>query len=150
MEDLIFVLPTFIIFFIILFQVFSLFKRGFDFVRKRFDLTIDQAGEKIKKRSRKMDADYDRNQSKNRSVEAEFESIAESKKRLLNQNEKSENINKGSQRQKQERLKKESLEQEKTKNKSSSLGEIFAQYNEVEKAVIYNEILSKPKALKNN
>lgn len=148
MEDLIFALPTFIIFFIILFKIFSLFKRGFDFVRKRFDLTIDQAGEEIKKGSSKMDDDYDQNEVENRIAEAEWESIAESKERILNQSGKVENKGQSSQQQKRKKLKKESLKQEKTKNRSSSLGEIFAQYNELEKAVIYNEILSKPKALK--
>lgn len=148
MGDLIFVLPIFIIFFIILFSIFSLFKRAFDFVRKNFDLTIEQAGEKIKNKSSKMDADNDQNEVENRIAEAKTGSIAERKEEILNQRVNSETKMHDSRQQKKEKIKKKNLNQEKRKNKNSSLGEIFAQYNEVEKAVIYNEILSKPKALK--
>jgi hypothetical protein len=145
MEDLIFALPTFILFFFIMLKIFSLFKRGFDFVRKNFDLTIDQAGEKIR-RSSKMDNDYDQDELENRIAEAEKESIAESKERILNQSKRNKKYD--SRQQKQKKIKKERLKQEKLNNNNSSLGKIFSQYNEVEKAVIYNEILSKPKALK--
>jgi hypothetical protein len=145
MEDLIFALPTFILFFFIMLKIFSLFKRGFDFVRKNFDLTIDQAGEKIRNRS-KRDNDYDQDELENRIAEAEKESIAESKERILNQREKRKNKKQDSKYQK--KFNGNNSRQVKKEKQSSSLGEIFSQYNEVEKAVIYNEILSKPKALK--
>ena len=148
MEDLVFVLPTFIIFFVILFRIFSLFRRGFNFVRKRFDLTIDQAGEEKTRKSSKMDAGYDQDEVKKRIAEAEKESFSESKERILNQNSESEWEKKNSKKKKREKIKKDKLKQEKENNNNSSLGKIFSQYNEVEKAVIYNEILSKPKALK--
>ncbi|TDO84485.1 hypothetical protein DFR79_12149 [Halanaerobium saccharolyticum] len=150
MGDLIYVLPIFIIFFIILFQIFSLFKRGFDFIGKRFDLTIDQAGEEKKSNSNKMNPDYDQDEVKKRIAEAERETAAESKERILNQKSESSAEIKEDKRKKnnKDKIKRENSWQERRKNKNSSLGEIFAQYNEVEKAVIYNEILSKPKALK--
>ncbi|RAK10342.1 hypothetical protein C8C77_10861 [Halanaerobium saccharolyticum] len=148
MEDLIFALPTFIIFFVILFQIFSLFKKGFDFIGKRFDLTIEQAGEEEKVKTSKMNTDYDQDEVKKRIAEAERETVAESKERILNQNSKSEDEIEASKKKNKEKTKKGNSNQKKKRNKNSSLGEIFAQYNEVEKAVIYNEILSKPKALK--
>ncbi|PUU94863.1 hypothetical protein [Halanaerobium sp.] len=147
MEDLIFVLPTLIIFFFIIFQILAFFKRGFDFVRKNFDLTIDQAGEEIKKKGSQAEENFDQNELENRIAEAEKKSLAESKERILKSsrtNSKRDNA----------KIKKDKLikdnpdQQELSSKKSSSLGEIFAQYNEVEKAVIYKEILSKPKALK--
>jgi preprotein translocase subunit SecF len=150
MEDLIFVLPIFIVFFIILFQIFSLFKKGFDFVRKKFNLTIDQAGEKTNGISSKINADYDQNEVKKRIAEAEMESLAERKKRILDQSAEAETKRQGLKHQRYGKPKKDNSKHEKRKNKNSSLGEIFIQYNELEKAVIYNEILSKPKALKND
>lgn len=146
MEDLIFVLPTFILFFFIIFRVLSLFKRGFDFVRKNFDLTIEEAGEELKSNTNKMDSGYDQSEVEKRIRDAEKESIAKSKERILSQSRKKENQD--SQQKNQEKIKEESLDQDKIKNRNSSLGEIFSSYNEVEKAVIYNEIISKPKALK--
>ena len=146
MEDLIFVLPTFILFFFIIFRVLSLFKRGFDFVRKNFDLTIEEAGEELKRNTNKMDAGYDQSEVEKRIRDAEKESIAKSKERILSQSRKNENQD--SQQKNKEKIKEESLDQDKIKKRNSSLGEIFSSYNEVEKAVIYSEILSKPKALK--
>ncbi|MFN2341283.1 MAG: hypothetical protein ABR547_08445 [Halanaerobium sp.] len=144
MEDLIFALPTFILFFFIMLKIFSLLRKGFDLVRKNFDLTIDQAGEKIRSSS-KIDNDFDQDELENRIAEAGQESIAESKERILNQREKNENRKRDSKYQKQKKINKNKSGQVK---KSSSLDEIFSEYDEVEKAVIYNEILSKPKALK--
>lgn len=146
MGDLIFVLPTFIIFFIILLQVFSLIRRAFDFVRKNFDLTIDQAGEEIKKRSGQINQSFDRAEVEDRIAEAEKESLAESKERILA--EQAKKRGRKSQELKNKKNLKENRERKKQKQNGGSLGEIFAQYNEVEKAVIYHEILSKPKALK--
>jgi hypothetical protein len=143
MGDLIYVLPTIIIFFFIIFRILSLFKRGFDFVRKNFDLTIEQAGEEIKRDNNKMNAGYDQSEVESRIAEAEKKSIAASKERILNQKK-----TKDSDQKKQKRIKENDLSQQKNKRKNSSLGEIFSQYSELEKAVIYNEILSKPKALK--
>ncbi|MGP3779261.1 hypothetical protein ACTWKD_10550 [Halanaerobium saccharolyticum] len=147
MEDLIFVLPTLIIFFFIIFQILAFFKRGFDFVRKNFDLTIDQAGEEIKKKGSQAEENFDQNELENRIAEAEKKSLAESKERILKSsrtNSKSDNA-----KNKKDKLIKDNPDQQElSSKKSSSLGEIFAQYNEVEKAVIYKEILSKPKALK--
>ena len=143
MEELIFVLPILIIFFFILFQIFAFFKRGFDFVRSNFDLTIDQAGEGVKDSGKQMESDYDQEQVKKRIAEAEKESFSESKERILKQKAESE-----SKKRNEKKLKKENLKKQKSKKQNSSLGEIFSQYNEVEKAVIYNEILSKPKSLK--
>lgn len=143
MEDLIFALPTFILFFFIMLKIFSLFRKGFDFVRKNFDLTIDQAGEK--RSSSKIDNDFDQDELENKIAEAKQESIAESKERILNQREKNENRKRDAKYQKQKMINENKSRQEK---KSSSLGEMFSEYDELEKAVIYNEILSKPKALK--
>ncbi len=143
MGDLIYVLPTIIIFFFIIFRILSLFKRVFDFVRKNFDLTIEQAGEEIKRDKNKMNTNYDQSEVESRIAEAEKESIAASKKRILNQKKTKDYDQK-----KEKIIKENSLNQKKNKKKSSSLGEIFSQYSELEKAVIYNEILSKPKALK--
>ncbi|PTW01271.1 hypothetical protein C8C76_10549 [Halanaerobium saccharolyticum] len=147
MEDLIFVLPTLIIFFFIIFQILAFFKRGFDFVRKNFDLTIDQAGEEIKKKGSQAEENFDQNELENRIAEAEKKSLAESKERILKSsrtNSKRDNAK----NKKDKLIKGNPDQQELSSKKSSSLGEIFAQYNEVEKAVIYKEILSKPKALK--
>jgi len=143
MGDLIYVLPTIIIFFFIVFRILSLLKRGFDFVRKNFDLTIEQAGEEIKRDDNKMTANYDQREVESRIAEAEKKSIAASKERILNQKK-----TKDSEQKKQKKIKDNNLSQQKNKKKNSSLGEIFSQHSELEKAVIYNEILSKPKALK--
>ncbi|GEM_PF-1019238 len=148
MGDLIFVLPIFIIFFVILFQIFSLFKKGIDFIGKRFDLTIEQADEEEKINTGKMNPDYDQDEAKKRVAAAERKTAAESKERILNQNSESEAEIEKAKRKNKEKIKRYNSKQRKKGNKNSSLGEIFAQYNEVEKAVIYNEILSKPKALK--
>ena len=148
MRDLIFVLPTFIIFFFILVQIFSLLKRGFNSLKKHYNLTIDQAGEETKTKNSKMEADYDQDKVKKRIAEAEKETVAESKKRILNQNSKSETKKEKAKKKYKEKVKRDKLNKEKGKTQHSSLGEMFSQYNEVEKAVIYNEILSKPKALK--
>lgn len=142
MEDLIFVLPTLIIFFFIIFQILAFFKRAFDFIRKKLNLTIEDAGEEIRKRTSQVDQSYNQEEVKNRIAEAEKESLAESKERIL-KSSKSD-----SKSLKDKKTVKENIRKEKKSKKSSSLGEIFADYNEVEKAVIYNEILSKPKALK--
>ena len=142
MGDLIFVLPIFIIFFVILFQIFLLFKKGIDFIGKRFDLTIEQADEEEKINTGKMNPDYDQDEAKKRVA------AAESKERILNQNSESEAEIEKAKRKNKEKIKRYNSKQRKKGNKNSSLGEIFAQYNEVEKAVIYNEILSKPRALK--
>jgi preprotein translocase subunit SecF len=148
MGDLIFVLPIFIIFFVILFQIFLLFKKGIDFIGKRFDLTIEQADEEEKINTGKMNPDYDQDEAKKRVAAAERKTAAESKERILNQNSESEAEIEKAKRKNKEKIKRYNSKQRKKGNKNSSLGEIFAQYNEVEKAVIYNEILSKPKALK--
>ena len=148
MGDLIFVLPIFIIFFFILTQILMVIKKVFKFIMGKYNLTIDQADQKAEKRTNKMVGNYDQNEVKNRIAEAEKESLAENKAKILNQNPKTESKNQNSKSKKQNRIKKDSLKQEQNQNKNSSLGEIFAQYNELEKAVIYNEILSKPKALK--
>jgi len=147
MEDLIFVLPTLIIFFFIIFQILAFFKRGFDFVRKNFDLTIDQAGEEIKKKGSQAEENFDQNELENRIAEAEKKSLAESKERILKRSRT--NSRRDNAKNKKDKQINDNLDQkELSSKKSSSLGEIFAQYNEVEKAVIYKEILSKPKALK--
>ena len=147
MEDLIFVLPTLIIFFFIIFQILAFFKRGFDFVRKNFDLTIDQAGEEIKKRSSQAEENFEQNELENRIAEAEKKSLAESKERILKSSKTSSKRDNAKNR--KDKLIKDNLDQQElSSKKGSSLGEIFSQYNEVEKAVIYKEILSKPKALK--
>jgi hypothetical protein len=147
MEDLIFVLPTLIIFFFIIFQILAFFKRGFDFVRKNFDLTIDQAGEEIKKKGSQAEENFDQNELENRIAEAEKKSLAESKERILKSSRT--NSKRDNAKNKKDKLIKDNPDQQElSSKKSSSLGEIFAQYNEVEKAVIYKEILSKPKALK--
>lgn len=147
MEDLIFVLPTLIIFFFIIFQILAFFKRGFDFVRKNFDLTIDQAGEEIEKRSAQSKQNFNQDEVKKRIAEAEQESLAESKERIL-KSSKTNSKRDNSKNIKDKKTKGDISQQELSSKKGSSLGEIFAQYSEVEKAVIYNEILSKPKALK--
>ncbi|TDP94723.1 hypothetical protein C7957_11060 [Halanaerobium saccharolyticum] len=147
MEDLIFVLPTLIIFFFIIFQILAFFKRGFDFVRKNFDLTIDQAGEEIKKKGSQAEENFDQNELENRIAEAEKKSLAESKDRILKRSRT--NSRRDNAKNKKDKQINDNLDQkELSSKKSSSLGEIFAQYNEVEKAVIYKEVLSKPKALK--
>jgi len=143
MGDLIYVLPTIIIFFFIIFRILSLFKRGFDFVRKKFNLTIDQADEEFKREKNKMNADYDQSEVESRIAEAEKKSIAASKERILNQKK-----TKDSDQKKQKTIKENDLSQKKNKKQNSSLAAIFSQYSELEKTVIYNEILSKPKALK--
>jgi len=143
MGDLIYVLPTIIIFFFIIFRILSLFKRGFDFVRKKFNLTIEQADEEIKRDKNKMNADYDQSEVESRIAEAEKKSIAASKERILNQKK-----TKDSDQKKQKTIKENDLSQKKNKKQNSSLAAIFSQYSELEKTVIYNEILSKPKALK--
>lgn len=146
MEDLIFVLPIFLLFFFIMFKIFSLFKKVFDFIRKNFDLTIDQAGEEIEKINNKMDNYYSNNEDENQIIGVEKKSIAESKKRFSNQHFSQKNQN--SSLQKTEKIEKEKLSQKKIENKNNSFGKIFSQYTDLEKAVIYNEILSKPKAFK--
>jgi ABC-type antimicrobial peptide transport system permease subunit len=142
MEDLIFVLPTLIIFFFIIFQILAFFKRAFNLIRKKLNLTIEDAGEEFKKRTSQVNQSYDQEEVKDRIAEAEKESLSESKERILKSTESdSKSI-------KDKKTVKDNINEQKKSKKSSSLGEIFADYNEVEKAVIYNEILSKPKALK--
>lgn len=147
MEDLIFVLPTFIIFFVILFRILSLFKRGFDFVRKNFNLTIDQADEEMTEENSALNSNsqYNKKEVKKRIAEAEQESLVQSKKRILKEKSDSKNREKNN-----KDLNNKQLNKKKKKNRNNSLGKIFSQYDEVQKAVIYNEILSKPKALKND
>ena len=147
MEDLIFVLPTFIIFFVILFRILSLFKRGFDFVRKNFNLTIDQADKEMTEENSALNSNsqYNKKEVKKRIAEAEQESLVQSKKRILKEKSDSKNREKNN-----KDLNNKQLNKKKEKNKNNSLGKIFSQYDEVQKAVIYNEILSKPKALKND
>lgn len=143
MGDLIYVLPTIIIFFFIIFRILSLFKRVFDFVRKNFNLTIEEAGGELKSNENQINIDYDQSEVESRIAEAEKKTIAASKERLLNQKK-----TKDSEQKKQKMIKENDLIQQKDIKKKSSLGEIFSQYSELEKAVIHNEILSKPKALK--
>ncbi|MFP4199742.1 MAG: hypothetical protein ACOCQZ_00205 [Halanaerobium sp.] len=148
MEELIFVLPTLIIFFVIIFQIIALLKKGFDFIKKNYDLTIEQAGEKIKKNTGQMDNSFDQDEVKTRIAEAEQESLAESKERILKENKKNDSKRQVSKERRRKKIEKDKSKRNKYKQKNGSLGQIFAQYNEVERAVIYHEILSKPKALK--
>lgn len=147
MGDLIFVLPTFIIFFFIIAKILLLFKRVFDLTSKKFNLTIEEADAEMKN-GQKMNFDYDQNEVKEKISEAEKEALAENKKRILKQQSESRNKEQNSINVNRKNKELENLNQNQGSNKNSSLAEIFAQYNELEKAVIYNEILSKPKALK--
>ncbi|SIQ72608.1 hypothetical protein [Halanaerobium kushneri] len=150
MGDLIFVLPSLIIFFFIIFQIFSLFKKVFGFISKNFDLTIENADQETKKSSTQVEQDYDQDQVKTRIAEAEKQSLAENKEKIMRKS-KTDLKQNNSHKKSSQTGAKEQMQMHKKKRfkkKNSSLGEIFARYNEVEKAVIYNEILSKPKALK--
>lgn len=146
MEGLIFSLPILIIFFFILFQIFSIVKRVIKSLMKNFQLTIDQAGEETKRSDSLADFDYnqyDQEEVKKRINKAEKKSLAKSREEILNKKreDKNKDYKKASDK------KKNTL---KRTNKSSSLAAVFSQYSESEKVVIYNEILSKPKALRKN
>jgi len=81
--DLIFVLPSLIIFFFIIFQIFSLFKKVFGFISKNFDLTIENADQETKKSSSQVEQGYDQDQVKTRIAEAEKQSLAENKEKIM-------------------------------------------------------------------
>jgi len=146
MQELIFILPVFIILFVILFQIFSIIKKVFSTVMKKFELTIEQADQDSKRNSNQSDLSYeqyDQEEVKQRITAAEKESLAKTKAEMLNKNSKST-----------EKPKKvgnvDDKNEKEFKGNSNSFAEAFAQYNEAEKLVIYNEILSKPKALRKN
>ncbi|CCU80457.1 hypothetical protein HSACCH_02049 [Halanaerobium saccharolyticum subsp. saccharolyticum DSM 6643] len=144
MEGLIFSLPILIIFFFILFQIFSIVKRVINTLLKKFQLTIDQAGEEGKRSDSLDDLDYnqyDEEEVEKRINEAEKKSLAKRKEEILNRGNNSNKNKKADERQ---------INELKKPNKSNSFAKTFSQYSEVEKVVIYNEILSKPKALRKN
>ena len=144
MEGLIFSLPILIIFFFILFQIFSIVKRVINTLLKKFQLTIDQAGEESKRSDSLDDLDYnqyDEEEVEKRINEAEKKSLAKRKEEILNRGNNSNKNKKADERQ---------INELKKPNKSNSFAKTFSQYSEVEKVVIYNEILSKPKALRKN
>ncbi|MGM0498675.1 MAG: hypothetical protein ACQERL_00525 [Bacillota bacterium] len=144
MEGLIFSLPIFIIFFFILFQMFSIVKKVINFLMKNFNLTINQAGEETQRSDSSADLDYnqyDQEEVKKRISTAEKKSLDRKKEEILNKNKKSNNKD-------NERTINKKTNGIKSTKKSNSFAKTFAQYSEVEKAVIYNEILSKPKALR--
>jgi len=145
MEGLIFSLPILIIFFFILFQIFSIVKKVINSLLKNFQLTIDQAGEESKRSDSLDDLDYnqyDEEEVEKRINEAEKKSLAKRKEEILNRGNKSNKKDKKAGERQINELKKS--------NKSNSFAKTFSQYSEVEKVVIYNEILSKPKALRKN
>ncbi len=145
MEGLIFVLPIFIIFFFILTQIFSIFKRVINSLMKNFELTIDQAGEETQRSDSSADLDYnqyDQEEVKKRISAAEKKSLAKRKEEILNNNKKLNDKN--------EQFDEKNVNRFKSPNKSNSFAKTFSQYSELEKVVIYNEILSKPKALRKN
>jgi len=144
MEGLIFSLPIFILFFFILFQMFSIVKRVINSLMKNFELTINQAGEETQISDGSADLDYnqyDQDEVKKRINKAEKKSVAKRKEEILNKNKKSNNED-------NEKAINKKMNGIKKTNKSNSFAKIFTQYSEVEKAVIYNEILSKPKSLR--
>ena len=144
MEGLIFSLPILIIFFFILFQIFSIVKKVINSLLKNFQLTIDQAGEESKRSDSLDDLDYnqyDEEEVEKRINEAEKKSLAKRKEEILNRGNNSNKNKKADERQ---------INELKKPNKSNSFAKTFSQYSEVEKVVIYNEILSKPKALRKN
>jgi hypothetical protein len=59
MQGLIFILPVFIILFVILFQIFSIIKKVFSTVMKKFELTIEQADQDSKINSNQSDLSYE-------------------------------------------------------------------------------------------
>ena len=143
MEGLIFSLPILIIFFFILFQIFSIVKKVINSLLKKFQLTIDQAGEETKRSDSLADLDYnqyDEEEVEKRINKAEKKSLAKRKEEILNRDRKSNKKNK--------KASDREISELKNSNKSNSFAKNFSQYSEVEKVVIYNEILSKPKALR--
>ncbi|WP_160162754.1 hypothetical protein [Halanaerobium saccharolyticum] len=111
---------------------------------KKFQLTIDQAGEEGKRSDSLDDLDYnqyDEEEVEKRINEAEKKSLAKRKEEILNRGNNSNKNKKADERQ---------INELKKPNKSNSFAKTFSQYSEVEKVVIYNEILSKPKALRKN
>jgi len=144
MEGLIFSLPIFIIFFFILFKMFSIVKRVINFLIKKYELTINQAGEETQNIDGSTDLgynQYDQEEVKKRINKVEKKSLAKRKEEILNKNKKSNSENN-----KKDINKK--MNRIKNNNKSNSFAKIFTQYSDLEKAVIYNEILSKPKSLR--
>lgn len=147
MGDLIFVLPILIIFFTILFKIFLFLKKIFGFFAKAFNLTIEKAdADKSDSQSKAETIDYLDNYSQTletKDKRVENPSTVEKKEQVLKQKQKMQpnakikkNIEKNKEKKKKNKRK-----------KVDSLAGLFSDYSEAEKAVIYNEILSKPKSL---
>src|SRR6056297_1414664 len=120
MEGLIFSLPILIIFFFILFQIFSIVKRVINTLLKKFQLTIDQAGEEGKRSDSLDDLDYnqyDEEEVEKRINEAEKKSLAKRKEEILNRgNNSNKKIEKADERQ---------INELKKPNKSNSFAKTF-------------------------
>jgi hypothetical protein len=126
--------------------MFSIVKKVINVLMKNFNLTINQAGEEIQRSDSSADLDldynqYDQEEVKKRISTAEKKSLDRKKEEILNKNQKSNN------KDYEKNINKKTNGIKSTK-KSNSFAKVFTQYSEVEKAVIYNEILSKPKALR--
>lgn len=149
MGDLIFLLPVFIIFFAILFKIILFLKKIFNFFKKTFNLTIDEAdANEIDNQVESDNDNYLENYQKHldlKEEKAKTQSIAEKKKELSRQKQNSE-INSKMKKNKEIKNNREAQKEDKV----DSLADIFSDYSEAEKAVLYNEILSKPKSLQND
>lgn len=143
MGDLIFTLPFLIILFFILAQFLSAIRRVISYLKKELDLTISEADQEIKREDMSMSSDYSESEVKKKIAEAEKESFQKNKERILNKNSADMKRNK-----KEKNKIAAEISKKKRKKDKQHFSEIFSDYNEVQKAVIYNELLSKPKSLK--
>lgn len=148
MGDLIFTLPFLIILVFILAQIFLVIKKGIDFIKRELKLTISEADKDVEKNNKSMSTDFNQSEVKKRIAEAEKNSLAESKERILAQSSAKKSEEAGEKKRQKRISEKNNLGEEQRRKNSRSFAKIFSQYNEIQKAVIYNEILSKPKSLK--
>ena len=150
MEGFIFALPTIIIFLFFLIKIFSLIKKVFNSISKSIE-TISKDDRRTSfsgdsdDKTETFASDYDEKEVKEKIAAAEEKTFLENKEKILNQRSESAENKKD-----KKSINKEDDKLKKIKRKKDNrvFGEMFSEYNEVQKAVIYSEILSKPKSLK--
>ncbi|ADQ15099.1 hypothetical protein [Halanaerobium hydrogeniformans] len=146
MESLIYLLPVLIFFFVVFVKVINTFKKIFNFIQeKAAELEAD-----VKEgRSQNRDYDYDYNYETEQQGSREEYKLAyeeEPPEKSSKTELEKEAINKKVELKRNERMKKEKRIFT-SKKDGVSFAEKFQDYSELEKAVLYKEILAEPKAL---
>ncbi|MCC3145393.1 hypothetical protein LJ207_08670 [Halanaerobium sp. Z-7514] len=145
MESLIYLLPVLIFFFVIMAKIIKTFKRLFDFIQEK---AAEIERERKEDYSKRKDSNYDYQYDHQEEAYDDYKLAYEEEKV-----EEDEQVEAEKSSTAEEAISKDKAKKQKERSISAAkkgkvyLAEEFKDFSELEKAVIYKEILSEPKAL---